>query len=282
MNPKGHKVLEIDLKKHTSNLKSYEDLKPYIGGVSLNLKLFELHAAKNPIIFSVGPLNGFFPYASMTAVVFKQESHLEDMYIGGSLSNRIAFSGVNALVLHGRSPETVIVNVFDDTVTFEKPPTETKELGLPGKRSVLEFFGDSLRVDKYFGTPGTGMEHNFIEKNLAGIVVTGTKNQTPKRFNEYTKLYENLLSYKDKLNVPSADRNSCANCPLGCKTSHTGELGGNILTHSLVACGGSEKVYSDIGLVFSCLNVLGYDYTHEDLENLPDLVEKTLEKIKNG
>jgi hypothetical protein len=52
-----------------------------------------------------------------------------------------------------------------------------------------------------------------------------------------------------------------------------------VLIHSLVACHYADKIYSDIGVVFSCLNVLGYDYTHEDLENLPKLIEDTIKNI---
>ena len=67
---------------------------------------------------------------------------------------------------------------------------------------------------------------------------------------------------------------SCSLCPMGCKKSNEGEIGGNVLLHSLVACEFAQNIYSDIGIVFSCLNVLGYDYTHEDIENLPKLIEK--------
>ncbi len=66
---------------------------------------------------------------------------------------------------------------------------------------------------------------------------------------------------------------------MGCGKSRVGEIGGNVLIDSLVACQFADKIYTDIGIVFSCLNVLGYNHTHEDMENLPKLIEDTIRKL---
>ena len=65
------------------------------------------------------------------------------------------------------------------------------------------------------------------------------------------------------------------------RTLLMGEVGGNVLVHSLCACSYSTKIYSDVGTVFSCLNILGYDYTHEDIENLPKMVDKVLKELND-
>ena len=65
----------------------------------------------------------------------------------------------------------------------------------------------------------------------------------------------------------------------GMQKSKVGEIGGNVLLNSLVACQFADKIYTDIGVVFSCLNTLGYEYTHEDIENLPELIEETIRNI---
>ena len=41
----------------------------------------------------------------------------------------------------------------------------------------------------------------------------------------------------------------------------------------------AQAIYSDVNTVFSCLNVLGYDYTHEDIENAPLYISQVLKEI---
>ena len=111
------------------------------------------------------------------------------------------------------------------------------------------------------------------------MCVTGTEIYKPENFSSYEKLYYNILNKKSELRVEEGVYPSCSNCPMGCGKSRVGEIGGNVLIHSLVACHFADKIYSDIGVVFSCLNLLGYDYTHEDLENLPKLIEDILKRV---
>jgi aldehyde:ferredoxin oxidoreductase len=282
MNNNVQKILEINLTKNTAEAKSFEDLRQYVGGTGLGLKLMELYQKKDPVIFSIGPLNGFFPYASKTSIIAKTKEGIEDLYVGGSLSLRIRYAGLNAIVIYGKADTAKIINILNDGATFEKSPTETSDIGLPGKRSVLEFEDVNLVTDNFFRMPNDILEKKFIEKNLAGIVITGTKTFSPKNFTEYEGLYEKILDKKDLLITSAYSNPSCSNCPLGCEKAEIGELGGNVLLHSLVACTYAEKLYSDIGLVFSCLNVLGYDYTHEDLENLPNIIEGVIQNLNKG
>jgi aldehyde:ferredoxin oxidoreductase len=89
MDPKVKKVLIVNLENKTSEVKSFIDLNIYIGGVGLGLKLAEMYKDHNPVIFSIGPLNGFFPFASKTALILNDKGAFEDLYIGGNLSLRI-------------------------------------------------------------------------------------------------------------------------------------------------------------------------------------------------
>jgi hypothetical protein len=143
----------------------------------------------------------------------------------------------------------------------------------------MEFDGKKVISDQYFTTPENYLEKKFIEKNIKGISITGTEIYSPKNFDDYENLYEEILSRKNELGVEPGGYPSCSGCPMGCGKSKIGEIGGNILLNSLVACQYADKIYTDIGTVFSCLNSLGYGYTHEDIENLPALVEKTIRKI---
>ncbi len=273
------KVLAIDLTKKEVEAKSFTDLNEYFGGVGLGLKLLEIYIDKDPVIFSVGPLNGFFPFASKTSVVLNDNGVIEDIYLGGSLSTRMKFAGIDSLIIYGKSNEKTVLEIQDSRVNFLDEETDLYSLGLPGKRSIIDSDNKKVLLDNYFTTPENYLEKIFIEKNIKGISITGTEIYTPGNFEDYKKLYNEMLSRKSDLRVDEGSYPSCSNCPMGCGKSKVGEIGGNVLINSLVACQFADKIYTDIGTVFSCLNTLGYSYTHEDIENLPKLMEETIKKI---
>ncbi len=283
---KAKKALIIDLKAKTSEVRSFPDLYNYIGGVSLGLKLFSIYREEDPVIFSVGPLNGFFPYASKTSVVLQTGGVVEDLYVGGGLSYRIRFTGVDSIVIKGTTKdEQTILNITDTNVEFLPKSTDLNSIGLPGKRSLYIFSDLSqilskLTLDGYFVTPENYLETKFLAKNLLGLVITGNNTFDIANREKYELLYKSLLSGTEKMQVTRDFFPSCSGCPMGCSLSRTGEIGGNVLVHSLVACVYSQKIYSDVGTVFACLNALGYEYRHEDIEDLPLLVEKTLKELQ--
>jgi len=272
MDLQGKKVLYVNLNKHTSETKTLPDLNQYIGGVGVGLKLLESAKQYDPIIFSIGPLNGFFPYASKTAIVINSEA-VEDLYIGGTLSTRIRFSGLDAIVLLGKSETTTVLDINNEQVTFRD---DFANYGLPGKRGVMKTTTNNLVLDDYFIAPGTLLIDKMRDKNIEGLVMTGTRTFDIKQKEKYEHLYYQILERKDELSIKQGLFPSCSGCPMGCEKSKYGDLGGNILTHSLVTCKFAERIYSNINTAFSCLNVLGYHYTHEDLENLPNLIQKML------
>jgi aldehyde:ferredoxin oxidoreductase len=276
------KVLYIDAGKKTYEVKSETELVNYLGGVGAGLKLLCENYELDPVIFSVGPLNGFFPFCSKTSIVLDDSGVAEDFYIGGSLSSRIRFAGIDSIVLYGTAKEPTTVEISDDAVYFKDPETELGSLGLPGKRSIL--FLDQkaklFKVDKYFSPPEKILETKLLAKNINNLVVTGTKTYEPKDFERYEEVYMRVLAQKEFMLAEKSGYPSCIGCPMGCEKSKIGEIGGNVLTHCLVACTYAENIFSDIGVVFSCLNSLGYQYTHEDLENVPLLVQSVLDELK--
>lgn len=273
------KVLIIDLMKREYDVSSFVDLNKYIGGVGLGLKLLEIYADKDPLIFAIGPLNGFFPFASKTAVVLNNEGSIEDLYIGGSLSLRMRFAGIDAIVLCGKAENKTTIEITNTQTTFHNEITDIRSLGLPGKRSVIEHENNKTLLDNYFTTPEDHLENMFEQKNIKGLVITGTELYSPKNFDEYQKLYKTIFAKTADIRVEKGVYPSCSNCPMGCGKSKVGEMGGNVLINSLVACQFADKIYTDVGIVFSCLNVLGYNHTHEDIENLPKLIENTIRKL---
>ncbi len=289
------KVLVIDLARQESEVKSYSDLGMYIGGVGLGLKLLSIYDETDPVIFSVGPLNGFFPFVSKTSVVARTGGVLEDVYLGGSLSFRIKFAGLDSILIHGRSNKPVVLDIINDNVTFLSEEIDFDSLGLPGKRSTLSFSDRKettftlaqkkipkdakAKLDGYFMGPENILEEKLREKNIYSLVVTGTKTFEIQHKEKYEELFKKILERITELSVESSTHPSCSGCPMGCSKSQVGEIGGNLLVHSLTACSFAESIYSDVGTVFSCLNVLGYDYTHEDIENLSVYVGQVLKDL---
>jgi aldehyde:ferredoxin oxidoreductase len=277
MEPK--KTLFVNLSQKTAEIQLLPELTPYVGGVALGIKLYSLYKDLDPVVACIGPLNGFFPFASKTCFVVQNDGVMEDMYIGGGLSFRLKFSGLDALVLAGTSSENVILDITNDEVKFLDGHTDFGSLGLPGKKSILQVEADSLLLDGYFGFDSGILDKKFVAKKLAGFSLTGTQRIPILESARYMTLFRDILKQKELVTAEASNCPSCSGCPLGCDKSQTGEMGGNILVHSLVACGYTEDIYSNLGTVFACLDCLGYNYTHEQLEVLPDLFTKTLKEI---
>lgn len=270
------KILHINLSKREFEVRSIPDYIPYLGGLGMGLKAVHTHKGQDPVIFAVGPLNGFFPFVSKTSIVFLRNGVPEDIYLGGGLSFRIRFSGLDGVILLGESKEPVVLNISDGSVAFEPAGVDVGSLGLPGRRSFLDLTQKGVLLDGYFTTPGIYLAEKLVKKQILSMVFTGTKTFEILNEEKYFELYHSLLKRASDLLVEKGANPSCSGCPLGCEKSRGGEMGGNVLVHSLTACGFAEPIYADVGTVFSCLNVLGYDYRHEDLENLPVLVERLL------
>lgn len=272
-------VLVINLKEHTYESKSFPDLHKYIGGVGIGLKLLEQFDERDPTIFSVGPLNGFFPYASKTSIVMRVSGSVEDLYLGGSLSLRMRYAGYDSIVLLNSSPEPVNLAISKEGVDFYPASYDLNSAILPGRSTVLRKEANRISLDGYFELPDDFLYVKFQKQMIQSIVFTGTKTYEIPSPEKYYSLYKKLLNRTEEMTVEKASNPSCSACPMGCEKSAVGEIGGNILVHSLVGCAYAEKIYSDVGTVFSCLNILGYDYTHEDIENLSEFVAQVLENL---
>jgi len=281
MDSLAKKILYIDLNTKSYEVKGETELTEYVGGVGVGLKLFTDYKEKDPIIISVGPLNGFFPYASKTSIILSDGGVIEDIYIGGTLGSRIRFSGLDAIVIMGKCNDKTVLDITNENVSLKESDVDLGTLGLPGMRSILaEDSKGKLLVDRYFTPPERFLERKLKEKNVHALCITGSKTFDLKNKQKYEEIYMNIINRAEEMHVKKSTNPSCSGCPMGCEMSKTGELGGNVLVHSLVACTYAEGIYSDIGVIFSCLNVLGYDYTHEDLEKLPKLIDRLLKEVE--
>ncbi len=270
-------ILEIDLDRKTSVVKNRTDLAEFIGGVGLSMKLYQEFRAQKPLILSIGPLNGFFPFASKTSVFFGVKNKVYDYYVGGSLSTRIRFANLDAIVILGRSKGDVFLDIQNSEVTFLDFGIEFQSQGLPGRRSLIEFKTNKYLLDNYFRFSGSEADSFLNYKKIMGIVISGTHNFEVVDSKEYDDLYKEILKRYEFLTVKKDEFPSCSGCPVGCSKSNIGENSGNFLVHSFVGCQFAKKLYSNKDLLISCLNVLGYTYTHEDIEKYMD----TLYNLKN-
>lgn len=273
------KVLLLNLKTQKHEVKTFRNLYEYVGGVGLGIKLYEIYADKDPIVLAIGPLNGYFPFASKTAIIVNHQGLIEDLYLGGNLSLRMRYAGLDAIVICGTSSDKTILDILDTEVNFRNEVEDIGAMGLPGKRATILLSETHAVLNGYFTTAEGFFEQALATKNIKGLVVTGTELMPVPNFGKYETLYNDLLGRITKVSVDQASYPSCGNCPMGCGKSKMGEIGGNVLLHSLVACQYAEGIYADLGIVFSCLNTLGYDYKHEDIELLPHLIEKTLKSF---
>ncbi len=280
MASQNKKILNINLSKQSFDVKINKDSDKYMGGLGLAAKAFSDCIYENPIVFAVGPLNGYFPYASKTCILYKNnKGALKDQYIGGSLSSRIKYAGLDAIVFTGKASEPLIIDITDEKVTFRSLDTDQGELGLPGKRTFLQA-GNKFFVDDYFSIPGNDLNLEIKKKNISSVIVTGTKTFDMPDNDKYLEIYKSLLSKTDKLSIEKSGNASCVGCPMGCEKSFVGESIDEALINSLVVCSYAHPLFENVNEIFSCLDSLGFGFTHEDLENFPQLVYDLLEEIK--
>jgi aldehyde:ferredoxin oxidoreductase len=274
------KILYINLTDQTFEIKSHDDYWQYIGGVGLGARVLSALEDKASVVFSVGPLNGFFPFASKTSVLFKLGGELHDTYLGGSLSWRIRFTGLDSIVLIGQAKEPVVIDIVDETVNFKSPDSNMEDLGLPGKKSSIEV-GQKVILDGFFEPGITALTSALKNKNVAGISITGTKDFDIEDREKFQVAYDLVISQIDKMTVEKGGNPSCAGCPMGCNKSQVGEVGGDAGVHSLAGCIFAEQIYSNTNTVFACLDALGYGYTHEDIEKSPSLTTSLMEELRS-
>jgi hypothetical protein len=277
MSYSSRRILYIDLAQKSYDITSHSGLHPYLGGLGTGLKIAQ-EQSDSPLIFSIGPLNGFFPFVSKTCLLDFREG-FRRAYIGGSLSARLRFSGYDAVVFTGVFDTPCSLVISADGVRFLGSVEEAVDLSLPGKSSRLVPKDGAFLLDDYFSAPDKFLDTSLSFRNIEGLAINATLSTQVKDFSRYENLYQEILSRFEKMQVLPGDNPSCVNCSLGCSSSKIGEESGNILVHCLVACEHASEIYSDLGVVFSCLNALGYGYTHEDLEKVPALVKDLLDSV---
>lgn len=273
----SRQVLHIDLAKQKASFGAYADLGKLLGGLGMGLSLLSQFKDQNPAVFSIGPLNGFFPFVSKVCALGLTQAKVTESYLSGRLSLMMRFARIDSLVITGTAATPLYVSVYPDgLVDFLDGPSGSEDFlksGIAGRRSFMTFGHDQSLSDDYFNVD-TEIGRKIYLSNLLGLAVSGEDALPIVKERDYKELYLELLAKGNLLKVPYDGQISCGGCPAGCDFSKYEETEYDlILSHCLVSCGFASPIYENIPLIFSCLNSLGLPYKHEDLESLPDQIK---------
>lgn len=273
----SRKVLVIDLTEKKASLSSFADLGHLLGGLGIGLELLHQFKESGPTVFSIGPLNGFFPFASKVCALSFLPDKILESYLSGRSSLIMRFAGTDALVITGTASAPLYVSIYPggvvDFIEGESGQEQFAKSGIMGRRSLLTFASQGSLSDNFFNI-NDEIGRRLYLNNLHGIAISGDTSLPLVKENEYKELYLEILSKGSQLDVPYGGRLSCGGCPAGCDFSEYEEQKPElVLSHCLVTCGFAGKAYENIPLIFSCLNSLGLPYRHEDLEALPDRIK---------
>jgi len=216
------RILEVDLSSGRSTIRSIPGVATYIGGSGLAAKLHLDYARPElawddpaqPLIFTIGPLTGYFPLMSKTVCAFTSPLHGQyaESHAGGRSALALRFAGLDALVIIGRSERPTvlhlganIIELMDAGYLWGKDALATGKL----LRSILKGSGHRtimrigaagenksamacINVDTYrhFGRLGGGGVMGA--KHLKAIVVEGNNSLEQPEGKEYPALYKDI------------------------------------------------------------------------------------------
>ncbi len=218
------RVLVVDLTKERASIEKIEGRDEFIGGSGLGTLLFRKYGLKDepwhsdgqPLIFTIGPLTGYFPLMSKTVCAFKSPYHdqFTESHAGGRSALSLFFADLDALVITGRAkaPSMLVVGsrkveIKDARYLWGLDIIQTGKIvrrvvdESRGHRSILRIgpAGENLcayaciNADTYrhFGRLGAGAVMG--RKNLKAIVILGDALfQAPDK-REYKKAYGEIF-----------------------------------------------------------------------------------------
>jgi len=218
------KILYVDLSRKRFWVEERPELfDRYLGGVGVGIKLLLEECPKgadplgpeNPIIFSVGQLNAFFPLASKTVALFKSPhtGNLGESHAGGRSATAIRMAGYGAIVIKGSSSIPVYLVVTSRGVNFRDASAlwgmatyttgrviREREPGA-GVRTIMRIGPAGERLVTYacvvtetyrhFGRLGLGAV--FGSKKLKAILIAGKLSFKPENSKLYREVYKEIF-----------------------------------------------------------------------------------------
>jgi len=218
------RVLYIDLTKKNFHVKERKDLfEKWLGGVGVGIQLLfeecppevDPFSPENPIIFTVGPLNGLFPVVSKTIATFKSPhtGNLGESHAGGRSAIAIRMAGYGGIVIKGKSEKPVYIVIDGDMVYFRDASAlwgmstfatgriirenergaglrTIMRIGRAGEK-LITYSSVTTETYRHFGRLGLGAV--FGSKNLKAVVVLGKRHLPVSSGREYRILYDRIF-----------------------------------------------------------------------------------------
>lgn len=204
IDPNTSRVLHVDLDSGKSHALTIEDRHMHIGGSGLAAVLYERYGVddapaddpRQPLIFAIGPLTGFYPLMSKVVCGFRSPytGEWSESHAGGRLALSIRFAGYDAIMITGKAAKLSALVVGSRSCEVENVAyLRGKDVFATGK--FLRKFGKHnsghrsairigpagergvayacINVDsfRHFGRMGSGAAMGY--KNLKGIIISG-------------------------------------------------------------------------------------------------------------
>lgn len=232
MNGNAFTVLHMDLTAGRRRVFGFGDSRRILGGSGLSAALFEEFGGidlaqddpRQPLIFAIGPLTGYFPLMSKVCCGFRSPYTKEyaESYAGGRLALSMRFAGYEAIVITGRAPSLSCLCVDSRSAGMEdvhylrgRDVFTTARLlrrtgkSTPGHRSMIRIgpageHGSAyacINVDtfRHFGRLGAGGVMGA--KNLKAAIITGDGSLPLPKGKEYAKLYRDVYAKVTKTDM---------------------------------------------------------------------------------
>ena len=216
------RVLLVDLSARKAHIVDLPGRETYLGGSGLAAMLFEKYGdmaapwndPKQPLIFTIGPLTGYFPLMSKTVCGFLSPYHGQyaESHAGGRSALALRFADMDALVITGKASVPCVLSVGARHMEIKDAPflwgkdvfTTGKMLRhmLPGsgQRTILRIgpAGENgcayacINVDTYrhFGRLGSGAVMGA--KNLKAIAIVGDASFPLPEGKEYAQCFHEI------------------------------------------------------------------------------------------
>ncbi|MEN8190628.1 MAG: aldehyde ferredoxin oxidoreductase N-terminal domain-containing protein, partial [Thermodesulfobacteriota bacterium] len=216
------RVLVVNLSTRKGKIVELDGRYSEIGGSGLAALLFNKYGhpdkpwndPRQPVIFAIGPLTGYFPLMSKTVCSFMSPYHNQytESHGGGRSALALRFANLDALVITGQSDRLCCLSVGARSLDIHDVDfmqgMDVLESGKllrgmfkgSGHRSILRIgpageIGSAMsciNVDTYrhFGRLGSGAA--LGSKNLKGIVIQGNINFAHPDTKEYNRVFKEV------------------------------------------------------------------------------------------
>lgn len=219
------RVFLVDLASGHGKVDTLDGRDAVVGGSGLAALLFSKYGHPDrpwnepdqPLIFTIGPLTGYFPLMSKTVCAFKSPYHNQytESHAGGRSALALRFADLDALVIHGKAAGPSCIGIGSrNLVIKELPFVWGKDVFETGKmvRSLVKRGGGhrsiirigpagengsamaAINVDTYrhFGRLGGGAVMG--SKNLKAIVISGDASFPLPDSKDYPKLFQEVYA----------------------------------------------------------------------------------------